>query len=76
MIPVYSSEGEIIAEVEYNNNLYFWDGRNITNGNTGRHRGFTQLKTVLFVLIHGTQRQVEHDSTEIISKRQAVQEIL
>ncbi|HDY86528.1 MAG TPA: hypothetical protein ENH82_00250 [bacterium] len=67
MIPVYSSEGEIIAEVEYNNNFDFWDGR---------HRGLTQLENGLFILIHVTQRKVEHDSAEIISKRQAVQEIL
>lgn len=76
MIPVYNEEGEVIAEVEYNNSLDFWDGRNHTCGSTGRHKGLTQLETGEYVLIHGTQWQGERDHAEIISPEQAVREII
>jgi hypothetical protein len=76
MIPVYDYEGEIIAEVEYNSNLDFWDGRNWTNGGTGRHSGLTQLSDGRYVLIHGTQWQGERDTAEIITPEQAIQEIM
>lgn len=75
MIPVYDEE-EIVAEVEYNSNLDFWDGRNNTCGSTGRHKGLTQLETGEYVLIHGTQWQGERDHGEIISAEQAVKEII
>lgn len=75
MIPVYEDE-EVIAEVKYNNDLDHWDGRNYTCGSTGRHKGLTQLDDGRFVLIFGTQWQGERDSAEVISKEQAVQEIL
>ena len=48
-------DGVVIARVEYNNNLDFWDGHNWTCGSTGRHLGLTQLRDGRFVLIHGTQ---------------------
>ena len=75
MIAVYE-ESEIIAEVEYNNNLDFWDGRNYTCGSTGRHKGLTRLVDGRYVLIHGTQWQGEKDSAHVISEEQACQEIL
>lgn len=76
MIPVYDEEGDVVAEVEYNNSLDFWDGRNNTCGSTGRHLGLTQLETGEYVLIHGTQWQGERDYGEIISPEQAVKEII
>jgi len=75
MIPVYDGE-EIIGEVEYNNNLDFWDGSNWTCGSVGHHKGLTQLQDGRYVLIHGTQWQGERDSAVIITAEEAVQEIL
>ena len=48
----------------------------MTCGSTGYHKGITKLKTGDFVLIHGTQWQGERDSAEVISDKQAFQEIL
>ncbi|OPY39778.1 MAG: hypothetical protein A4E41_01613 [Methanoregulaceae archaeon PtaU1.Bin066] len=76
MIPVYDEEGDVVAEVEYNSNLDYWDGNNHTCGSTGRHKGLTQLKTGEYVLIHGSQWQGERDYGEIISPDQAVKEII
>jgi len=76
MINVYNENSEIVARVNYSNNLDYWDGRNWTCGSTGRHKGITQLKDGQFVLIFGTQWQGEQDSAEIISEEQAIQEIL
>ncbi len=76
MIPVYDEEGEVIAEVEYNACLDYWNGSNYTCGSTGRHLGLTQLESGEYVLIHGTQWQGERDHAEIISAEQAVREII
>lgn len=76
MISVRDESGSIVARVEYNENLDYWDGRNNTNGSTGRHSGLTRLKkTKQFVLIHGSQWQGERNYAEIISDEQAYQEI-
>lgn len=69
-------DGEVVARVRYNQNLDYWDGRNWTNGGTGRHLGLTKLKDGRYVLIHGTDWQGEKDWAEIISPEQALQEIL
>ena len=45
-------------------------------GSTGRHKGLTKLKHGQYVLIHGTQWQGERDWAEIISKKEALQEVL
>jgi len=76
MVNVYNNEGEIIGEVKYNTNLDRWDGRNMTSGSTGRHKGLTRLKNGSFVLIYGTDWQGERDTAEIITPEQALQEIL
>ncbi|GGK22603.1 hypothetical protein GCM10010965_14380 [Caldalkalibacillus thermarum] len=68
--------GVVVAQVNYNNNLDFWDGRNWSCGSVGRHKGLTRLKDGRFVLIHGTDWQGERDFAEIISAEQALQEIL
>ena len=71
-VPVYD-EGEVVARVEYNSNLDFWDGRNWTSGSTGRHLGYTRLKSGKFVLIHGTQWQGERASAEVVTPEEIVQ---
>lgn len=75
-VSVYNEEGRIIATVEYDNNLDFWDGNNYTCGSTGRHKGLTKLENGQYVLINGTDWQGERDSASIISAEDAVQEIL
>ena len=76
MIPVYENE-EIIARVKYNKNLDYWDGNNWTCGGTGLHKGLTKLKkSGKYVLIHGSQWQGSKDYAEVISKKEAVQEII
>jgi len=75
-INVYDEERNIVGRVEYNNKLDFWDGHNWTCGSTGLHKGITKLKNGSYVLIHGSQWQGSQDYAEIISKEQALQEIL
>jgi hypothetical protein len=76
MVNVYDENGRVIAMVEANNNLDWWDGSNWTCGSTGRHKGLTRLADGRYVLIHTTQWQGERDYAEIISEKQALQEIL
>lgn len=75
-INVYNDEHEIVARVEYQSNLDFWDGNNWTCGSTGLHKGITKLKNGNYVLIHGSQWQGSQNYGEIISAKQALQEIL
>jgi len=75
IVNVYDGE-EIIATVTYNNNLDMWTGSNWQNGGTGRHKGLTILEDGRYVLIHGTDWQGEKDHAEIITKQEALQEIL
>ena len=74
-VNVYENQ-DVIARVRYKQNLDYWDGRNWTNGGTGRHKGLTKLRDGRYVLIHGTNWQGEKDWAEIISPEQALQEIL
>jgi len=77
MINVYNSTCEkVIGKVKYNENLDYWDGNNMTNGGTGMHKGLTKLKDGRYVLIHGTQWQGAESWAEVISKEQALQEIV
>ncbi len=76
MIPVYDEDGTIVAEVEANTNLDYWDGHNYTCGHTGRHRGLTQLESGEYVLIHSTQWVGERDYGEIVTPAAALAEIL
>ena len=73
-VPVYDEEGKVIARVAYNKKLDFWDGRNWTCGSTGRHLGYTRLKSGKYVLIHGTQWQGERNHAEVVSPERLVQE--
>jgi hypothetical protein len=77
-VNVYESEesDEVVSRVRYNSDLDYWDGRNWTNGGTGRHKGITKLKDGRYVIIHGTQWQDEKDKAYIVSPEEAIQEIL
>lgn len=75
-VNVYDKDGKVVARVRYNRNLDFWNGRDWTCGEVGRHKGLTKLKDGRYVLIHGTQWQGERDWAEIITPEQALQEIL
>lgn len=71
-VPVLE-DGVVVARVEYNKKLDFWDGRNYTCGQTGRHLGYTRLKSGKYVLIHGTQWQGEQNSAEVVSAEDLIQ---
>lgn len=71
-VPVFE-DGQVITRVEHNTNLDFWDGHNWTSGSTGRHLGYTRLKSGKFVLIHGTQWQDEKDRAEVVTPGELIQ---
>lgn len=81
-VNVYANEvdrlypGTIIARVEYNNKLDYWDGHNWTNGGVGRHLGITRLRDGQYVLIYGTQHQGEQCYGLTVTDREALNEIL
>ena len=77
-VNVYESEfcNEIVARVKYNEKLDYWDGRNRGNGGLGKHKGITKLKDGRFVIIIGSQKQGSKDYAYIVSKEEALQEIL
>lgn len=77
-VNVYLSEedSDVISRVRYNANLDYWDGRNHSNGGTGKHKGLTKLKDGTYVLIHGTNWQGEKDYAITVSDEEALNEIL
>ena len=75
-VNVYEDD-KVIARVQYNDNLDFWDGKNWTCGSIGRHLGLTRLrKSGQYVLIHGTDFQGEQDRAEIVTDEEAYQAII
>ena len=68
--------GKVVARVEYNNKLDFWDGHNWTSGSSGRHLGITKLRDGRFVLIHGSDWESERSNAEIVSPETALDAIL
>lgn len=76
MVNVYNTNNDVIAKVEYNNNLDVWNGSNWQNGGTGLHLGITRLDDGRFVLIHGTDWQGRQDHAEIITDKKAFQYIM
>lgn len=77
MINVYDENNGIIARVNYNNDLDYWDGRNHTNGGMGMHKGITKLsKSDKYVIIVGTEWQGQSDKAYVVSDEVALQEIL
>jgi hypothetical protein len=75
-VTVYDSDGEAVARVNYNADLDYWDGRNYTNGGTGRHKGLTKLKDGRYVIINGSDWQGDRDTAHIVSKEEALKEIV
>lgn len=81
-VNVYANEldrgypNTVIARVEYNSKLDYWDGRNWTNGGVGRHLGITRLRDGQYVLIYGTQWQGEQCYGLTVTDREALNEIL
>ncbi|MGE4282805.1 MAG: hypothetical protein AB7G87_03715 [Clostridia bacterium] len=75
-VNVENEYGDIIARVQYNHNLDYWDGRNWVNGGMGSHKGLTKLKDGRYVIIHGSDWQGDSSTAEIVSAEQALQEIL
>jgi hypothetical protein len=71
-VPVLEN-GKVIAQVDYNDALDYWDGHNYTCGSTGRHLGYTRLKSGKWVLIHGSQWQGEQNSAEVVTAEELVQ---
>lgn len=76
MVNVYNENNEVIADVDYNNKLDTWNGSNFQSGGAGQHKGLTRLENGKFVLIHGSDWQGVQDYGEIISRAEALQEIL
>ena len=77
-VNVYESEfcNEIVARVKYNEKLDYCNGRNWGNGGLGMHKGITKLKDGRFVIIIGSQMQGSKDYAYIVSKEEALQEVL
>lgn len=77
-VNVYESEycNEIVARVKYNEKLDYWNGRNWGNGGLGMYNGITKLKDGRFVIIIDSQWQGSKDYAYIVSKEEALQEIL
>ena len=78
-VNVYENElaqGPVIARVEYNSRLDFWNGSDWTDGGLGTHLGITKLRDGRYVLIHGTQWEGQRDWAEVVSDERALQAIL
>lgn len=75
-IPVYDDDGNIVARVEFNNNLDYWDGHNYSCGSMGEHLGITRLKDGRFVIINGTDWQGQRDTAHIASKEDALAAVI
>lgn len=76
MVNVYDENKEVIAVVDYNNNLDIWNGSNWQSGGTGQHKGLTRLEDGRFVLIHGSDWQGVESFGNIIDETTALQEIM
>lgn len=67
---------EIVGDVEYNEKLDTWNGRNYQSGGTGRHLGYGQTESGEYYLIYGTQWQGETDYAVIVSPERIIKEII
>ena len=77
-VNVYESEfcNDIVARVKYNEKLDDWNGRNWGNRGLGMNKGITKLKDGRFVIIIGSQMQDSKDYAYIVSKEEALEEVL
>lgn len=76
MIKVYDENRGIVGVVKYNSDLDMLKGSNYQNGGIGRHKGLTRLKNGAYVLIYGSDWQGDESYGEIISAREALNEII
>lgn len=65
-----------IARVRYNAILDYWNGMAWQNGGIGLHKGLTVLKDGRYVLIEGSDFVNDKDIAFIISKDEALRQIL
>lgn len=68
--------GRIIAVVEYNNNLDFFNGVEWSCGQSSKHKGLTRLEDGRYVLIQFSELLDERDHAEIVTPERALHEIL
>ena len=76
----YYYDSQIIARVNYNERLDYWDGSNWTNGGVGLHKGITKLRKphdpkMPYVIIIGSQWQGSKDFGYAVTALEAAQEI-
>ena len=67
---------DIVARVQYNDCLDYWDGNNFVNGGVGMHKGLTKLRDGRYVIIIGSQWQGSKDYAYVVSAKEALEEIL
>jgi hypothetical protein len=73
--------GEIIARVNPNTKLDYWDGNNYTNNGTGLHKGITKLRKPHdpkrpYVIIITSQWEGDKDYGYCVDKSEAAREIV
>ena len=66
--------GDVVARVNYNNDLDYRDGRNWSNGGIGMHKGITVLRDGGFVIIISCLGC--RDYGYIVDADEALQEVL
>lgn len=60
-----------IGEVEYNQNLDYWDGSNWCHGRNDRHLGVAKWKNGRYVIIHGDDLEGHRDWAQETSRKEA-----
>lgn len=68
--------GPVVARVQYNESLDYWNGKEWSNGGKGKHLGITKLRNGDHVLIHGNQWTEQGDYGVIVSDKEALEAIV
>lgn len=66
----------VIARVNFNTILDYWNGSNFQNGGTGLHKGLTKLRDGRYVLILGSEWPGGKSAGYTISDERALNEII
>lgn len=69
-------DNKVIARVQYNCYLDYWNGLGWNSGLIGKHKGITRLKNGDYVLIEGSDYVGEKNFGYIIDENIALNEIL
>jgi hypothetical protein len=74
-------DNQIVARVNYNQRLDYWNGNNMQNGGMGRHKGITKLRKPVdpkkpYVIIIGSQWQGSTDYGYLVTAQEAAQEVM